>query len=118
MLDIVKKSLKITTSKLFSGNYRDLVDIPDLFNPTPHTHTISEITDFPNTWDWNNISNIPDSIANINLYATKNDLNNKVDKIEGKDLSSNDFTLEYIQKINNLERRIEALENKSTLLLE
>lgn len=114
----IKKSLKITTSKLFSGNYRDLVDIPDLFNPTPHTHTISEITDFPNMWDWNNISNIPDSIVNINLYATKKDLDNKVDKIEGKDLSSNDFTLEYIQKINNLEQRIEALENKSTLLLE
>lgn len=33
-------------------------------------------------------------------------LNNKVDKVSGKGLSSNDFTNEYINKINNLETTI------------
>ena len=118
----IQKSLetKANSSELFSGNYYDLSGIPSSFSPSQHIHTISEISDFPAKWDWSNITNIPDNVVNINLssYATKDDLNTKVDKIDGKGLSSNDFTSDYIQTINNLVQRIEALENKSVLLLE
>lgn len=113
---------KANSSELFSGNYYDLRGIPSSFNPSQHSHTVSEILDFPTKWDWSNISNIPDNIVNVNIdlssYATKDDLTTKVDKIDGKSLSSNDFTSDYIQTINNLVQRIEALENKSVLLLE
>ena len=113
---------KANSSELFSGNYYDLRGIPSSFSPSQHNHTVSEILDFPTKWDWSNISNIPDNIVNVNIdlssYATKDDLTTKVDKIDGKNLSSNDFTSDYIQTINNLVQRIEALENKSVLLLE
>lgn len=111
---------KANSSELFSGNYYDLNGIPNSFSPSQHSHTVSEISDFPAKWDWSNISNIPDNVVNIDLssYATKDDLDTKVDKVDGKGLSSNDFTSDYIQTINNLVQRIEALENKSVLLLE
>lgn len=113
---------KANSSELFSGNYYDLSGIPSSFNPSRHNHTVSEISDFPTKWDWSNISNIPDNIVNVNIdlssYATKDDLDTKVDKVDGKGLSSNDFTSDYIQTINNLVQRIKVLENKSVLLLE
>ena len=30
---------------------------PSTFTPSTHTHTKSQITDFPTTWDWSNITN-------------------------------------------------------------
>lgn len=34
---------------------------PSTFTPADHTHTKSQITDFPATWSWNNISDKPSS---------------------------------------------------------
>ena len=51
------------------------------------------------------ISNIDISAGNIgdtSLFATKSDLNYKVDKIEGKGLSTNDFTDSYRLKLDGL----------------
>ena len=51
------------------------------------------------------ISNIDISAGNIgdtSLFATKSDLNYKVDKIEGKGLSTNDFTDSYRLKLDRL----------------
>lgn len=47
----------------------------------------------------------------INAKPSTSDLNNKVDKVAGKGLSSNDFTDEQKLKIQELEARIQALEN-------
>lgn len=34
-------------SELFSGSYNDLEDVPSSFPPSAHTHTVSDVTDFP-----------------------------------------------------------------------
>lgn len=49
--------------------------------------------------------------ALIDTKPNTSDLNNKVDKVAGKGLSSNDFTDEQKLKIQELEARIQALEN-------
>lgn len=49
--------------------------------------------------------------ALIDTKPSTSDLNNKVDKVSGKGLSSNDFTDEQKLKIQELEARIQALEN-------
>ena len=49
--------------------------------------------------------------ALIDTKPSTSDLNNKVDKVAGKRFSSNDFTDEQKLKIQELEDRIQALEN-------
>ena len=54
-----------------------------------------------------------DHINNNNVHVTIDDKdrwNNKVDKEEGKGLSSNDFTNEYIDKITNIESEVSRLD--------
>jgi hypothetical protein len=46
---------------------------PSTFTPADHTHTKSQITDFPTTWSWNNISDKPSSYtpaAHTQAYTT------------------------------------------------
>lgn len=38
----------------------------------------------------------------VDTYATKTALNNKVDKVSGKDLSTNDFTADYKSKLDSI----------------
>ncbi len=49
--------------------------------------------------------------ALIDTKPSTSDLNNKVDKVAGKGFSFNDFTDEQKLKIQELEDRIQALEN-------
>lgn len=49
--------------------------------------------------------------ALIDTKPSTSDLNNKVDKVAGKGFSSNDFTDEQKLKIQELEDRIQTLEN-------
>ena len=97
---------------------------------TSHTHTFDDLNGFFYDGDTTNIiiptklgqlnndmnfatksyvdeqiSNIDISAGNIgdtSLFATKSDLNYKVDKIEGKGLSTNDFTDSYRLKLDGL----------------
>ena len=54
--------------------------------------------------------------ANVDLsnYVTKNELNNKVDKIEGKGLSTNDYTNEDKSKLNSIEKNANNYIHPST----
>lgn len=56
-----------------------------------------------------NVNNTSDLSKPIST-ATQTALNNKVDKVTGKSLSSNDFTTEYINKINTSESNIQQLQ--------
>lgn len=47
------------------------------------------------------LSEVPPDL-NLSIYATQNDLSSKVDKIAGKNLSSNDFTNELKMKLEGL----------------
>ena len=97
---------------------------------TSHTHTFDDLNGFFYDGDTTNIiiptklgqlnndmnfatksyvdeqiSNIDISAGNVgdtSLFATKSDLNYKVDKIEGKGLSTNDFTDSYRLKLDGL----------------
>ena len=97
---------------------------------TSHTHTFDDLNGFFYDGDTTNIiiptklgqlnndmnfvtksyvdeqiSNIDISAGNVgdtSLFATKSDLNYKVDKIEGKGLSTNDFTDSYRLKLDRL----------------
>ena len=97
---------------------------------TSHTHTFDDLNGFFYDGDTTNIiiptklgqlnndmnfvtkSYVDEQISNIDknagnvgdtsLFATKSDLNYKVDKIEGKGLSTNDFTDSYRLKLDGL----------------
>ena len=97
---------------------------------TSHTHTFDDLNGFFYDGDTTNIiiptklgqlnndmnfvtkSYVDEQISNIDknagnvgdtsLFATKSDLNYKVDKIEGKGLSTNDFTDSYRLKLDRL----------------
>lgn len=61
------------------------------------------------------VKNATDKITELNTLmenTTVTDLNSKVDKIEGKGLSTNDFTNEYKNKISSNEKDIDELETK------
>ena len=61
------------------------------------------------------VKNATDKITELNILmenTTVTDLNSKVDKIEGKGLSTNDFTNEYKNKISSNEKDIDELETK------
>lgn len=44
-------------------DWSNIVSKPSTFTPSTHTHTVSQITDFPTTWNWNNISDNPFTTA-------------------------------------------------------
>lgn len=49
-----------------------------------------------------NVGGVDGGGVDLSGYATKSDLNSKVDKVEGKELSSNDFTDEEKEKLSKL----------------
>jgi hypothetical protein len=65
----------------------DLEAVLDGFAEKGHTHNISEL----DTW------------LNLSDYAMKTDLNKKVDKVDGKGLSTNDFTNEEKEKLASID---------------
>lgn len=71
-----------------------------------------EIKQFPS---FDNVVNITDAYSENkqDTYSAtyiNNEIDNKVDKIDGKDLSTNDFTDEYKQKIDN---KVDMVEGKN-----
>ena len=49
----------------FSGSYNDLVDVPETFEPSAHTHNSQDIDDF---------EEVHDDLANNLLCALKNEI--------------------------------------------
>ena len=43
---------------------------PTTFAPSPHTHTKSQITDFPTKWAWNDITGKPTTLAGYGIKAS------------------------------------------------
>lgn len=78
---------------------------PDKFIPSTHTHTSSEITDFPSELPPASHIHTESDIADLDKY-TKSEvdsaLNSKVDKVDGKSLSTNDFTDADKSKLDSL----------------
>ena len=51
-----------------------------------------------------------------NKFITKEEMNNKVDKVEGKELSSNNFSDEDANNINDSFNDVEVIDNASSEL--
>lgn len=84
-------------TKLFSGSYNDLDDKP----PIPQAITIDTALSTTST---NPVQN--------NVINTA--LGNKVDKVSGKGLSTNDFTTAYKNKLDNLDTNLNNKQNTIT----
>lgn len=39
--------------------WSELADKPASFNPTTHTHTVADVTNFPDTWAWTDLTGVP-----------------------------------------------------------
>lgn len=63
-------------------------------------------------WEWITTKQIE---VDLTPYATKTEVSNKVDKVSGKDLSTNDFTNEAKQKLDNLPEEIVVEETDPTV---
>lgn len=89
LLIMLKRHIKITEEQLIDYATKDLL----LSEETERKNADSELKDL------------------IDAKPNASDLTNKVDKVAGKGLSSNDFTDEQKLKIVDLEARVQALEN-------
>lgn len=96
-----------------SVDWENVVGKPSTFTPSKHTHTKSEITDFPNiptkTSDLTNDSNF------VNTTTMNNALDDKVDKVSGKGLSTNDYTTTEKTKLAGLSNYTLPTATASTL---
>ena len=77
-LDSLKQN-KADKVELFSGSYEDLEDKPTEFTPSSHTHAVPEVD------------------------GLTDELNSKVDKVEGKQLSTEDYTTAEKNKLDAVE---------------
>ncbi len=77
---------------------RTALDVDRRYNPVPND--VEELRDIIKDFEVDTTLSASSSNAISNSAVTKA-LNNKVTKVAGKDLSTNDFTDEYKQKIDN-----------------
>lgn len=99
---IANKVDKEAGKGLFSGNYNDLSNKPTI--PTKTSELINDSSYVTETYVTNAIENaqIGGGSSDIDLsgYATKDDLNNKVDKVTGKSLIA-DTEIERLKNVTN-----------------
>ena len=50
-----------------SYSWNEISNKPSSFTPSSHTHTKSQITDFPTTWAWTNISGKPTTLSGYGI---------------------------------------------------
>ena len=85
--DISDLNQYLNNRKFNQSQINDLEATLDGFAEKGHLHNISEL----DTW------------LNLSDYAMKTDLNKKVDKVDGKGLSTNDFTNEEKEKLASID---------------
>ena len=85
--DITDLNQYLNNRKFNQSQITDLEATLEGFAEKGHTHNISEL----DTW------------LNLSDYAMKSDLNKKVDKVDGKGLSTNDFTNEEKEKLASID---------------
>jgi hypothetical protein len=85
--DITDLNQYLNNRKFPINQVTDLEAVLDGFAEKGHTHNISEL----DTW------------LNLSDYAMKTDLDKKVDKVNGKGLSTNDFTNEEKEKLASID---------------
>lgn len=101
-------------SILGSGNINVVTDLTGYVTTDELTSTISETVSTINK----NISVVETEIETntTNIQSISTELNNKVDKISGKQLSENDFTTEYKNQLDTLADTYATKEALSTLI--
>lgn len=101
-------------SLLGSGNINVATDLTGYVTTDELTSTISETVSAINK----NISVVETEIETntTNIQSISTELNNKVDKVSGKQLSENDFTTEYKNQLDTLADTYATKEALSTLI--
>lgn len=101
-------------SILGSGNINVVTDLTGYVTTDELTSTISETVSTINK----NISVVETEIETntTNIQSISTELNNKVDKVSGKQLSENDFTTEYKNQLDTLADTYATKEALSTLI--
>ena len=101
-------------SILGSGNINVATDLTGYVTTDELTSTISETVSTINK----NISVVETEIETntTNIQSISTELNNKVDKVSGKQLSENDFTTEYKNQLDTLADTYATKEALSTLI--
>lgn len=101
-------------SLLGSGNISVVTDLTGYVTTDELTSTISETVSTINK----NISVVETEIETntTNIQSISTELNNKVDKVSGKQLSENDFTTEYKNQLDTLADTYATKEALSTLI--
>lgn len=100
LVDTPEGTKKIPKSNLLDDVYEitweNVTGKPATFTPSSHKHSKSEITDFPT---------IPTKTSELNndsgFLTSHQDITGKVDKVEGKGLSTNDLTTTLKQNYDN-----------------
>lgn len=123
--DIPTKVSELTNDSGFisSVSWDDVKSKPSTFTPSSHTHTKSQITDFPTTWDWGNISNKPASFTPATHSHTFDSLSGKPTTIAGYGITdakiANDVITLGAQTITPIQKGTDAtkvlLANGSTI---
>lgn len=93
--DIIEINSQLDNKSEFNGDYNDLTNkpiIPSIEGLATETFVTNKIAE----------ASLGGGEVDLSGYATKAELNNKVDKVEGKELSSNDFTNEEKEKLSKL----------------
>ena len=54
--------------------WSEVTDKPTTFTPSAHTHTVSDITNFPSTWEWSKIANKPSWIGSTKPTYTPSEI--------------------------------------------
>lgn len=96
-----------------SVDWENIQNVPSSFTPSYHTHTKSQITDFPEIPT--KISDLVDDSSFVTLNEMNTALNNKVDKVSGKGLSTNDYTTAEKNKLAGLSNYTLPAATASTL---
>lgn len=96
-----------------SVDWANIQNVPSSFTPSYHTHTKSQITDFPEIPT--KISDLVDDSSFVTLNEMNTALNNKVDKVSGKGLSTNDYTTAEKNKLAGLSNYTLPTATASTL---
>ena len=79
---------ELIDTKTSVSSWDDITDKPSTFPPAAHTHTKSQITDFPTSWSWNNITGKPSSYTPSTHTHTISQVTNLQSTLDGKASSS------------------------------
>lgn len=98
-------------------NWGDIQGKPSTYTPAAHTHTISQITDFPDTWAWDNITGKPSTFtpsSHTHPLSQISDLNSSWDNLLNTTPSAHVTRWPSISEVTDKENLVVKLNGGTT----